>query len=668
MGRSFGSLAFGSGLWPGYSFDTDIASQGTGPIILVDIAFPSGMIYLASETVRFNTRYYEGRLIGISTYRRALQQNLGIFEIASMELQFSDVNEALTVLSTTTQIKGTTVTCKVGTRRIPLEAFRTFYEGKIDDFGAGEYSFRILCKDRLWTLPENPTTGFINETDFPNALPEHLGRPLPLCYGTHAVTAAEDARDRGGWPTSFVDVTSTERVFLIARHPVKAINEVYGFIDSIGSQELTETTDYVAYPNALLNGEKMAYVKLTASGFAKITDTNGRLGVLTVNVQGREDAGDGTGTVLTNPIDILEDLFDNYLGAPPRNGTKFDEARLVAEERAYVAAGGYLEVQPTDSFLSDLLNSFNIRTYYDKDGLIAVDIFNPPGPGETLSKIKEEWDVLSDSYSIDVLADLQGAEDAQIVNDIDYSTKRHWSRGHMQAADVAQDADSIALYGSKKFTLETPWGDSNSAFDLAQRLIFQFRNPVKNITFTMPLRGLLFDLTDQFDFTHVHGAFTDRQFEIIEHAFDPQGLTVSLRAKDVEAITQNGFFLDDEDARTLQSDGTAAVTNTDATVTLTGATDMTTSGVAVGDTFEFVDPANEANLLCGKVAAPITATTFEAEDTDGNPMTVWTTESSISYKIIKSWLTADAAQQVYGHICDETTEQFSDGDAGKVLL
>jgi hypothetical protein len=611
----------------------------------------------------------------MGTFRRSIQQNLGIFEVSSIQAEFGDADTTLLQKAESTRPKDSLVTFKIGSKKLPLESYKVFHQGKIDDFGGGDYKFRILVKDRLWTLPEFPDTGIVNEDDFVNALPAHVGKRLPLCYGSHSLTSSDDASERGAWPTLFIDVTSSNRYFLIARHAVKSINEVYAFTPGRGSVTLTETTDYVAHKAGTINGETMAFISITSTGWTdKVTDANGTLGTVTVNVDGKEDGGDGTGELITNPIDVLKDLLENYLDNPTINSTKFDESKIVATTRSYEVRGGYTEEIATRQVLEELARSFSLRVYSDSEGKIAVDIFEPANPTTDIKKYREQWEILKGSLQISHNSDIASAEDAQIINTCDYEFDFHYAKRFFETADQFSDSTSVTNYGDKKFFISLPWnGNSNGAKDVAQRIVQQYRDPVATISFRTALTAMNSDLTDPIDVTHgdgtISGGYSDRRFEIISQTFNPRDFSIEISAKDVDKLSQNGFFLADEDTYLITDTGTAGVTNGDATITITsGPSSLIDEGLQAGDTFKLIDPTNEGNRLNGIVAAPITATTFEAEDSDGNPMTTWTTESGISYELHIGYANGDTTQKTYGHVCDETTEQFSDGDDGKVLL
>lgn len=633
------------------------------PIVLLEIDFPSGTKYYSFTSVRFPTRYYEGKILGMSPLRRVMQQFLGLVEISSMDVSLADVDASIIDLTESDVIKGVNARIKVGTQALDLADFETVFDGLIDDYSAANFATRIIIKDRLWTIPPKPDTGYVNTTDFPNALPAHVGKPLPVCYGTHSETELTDVNDyknRGAWPTLFIDVQTANRYFLIARHAVKTINEVYAFVESKGSQLLTLTTDYVPFKAGTVNGETMAYISLTSTGWTKLTDTNGRLGVITVNVEGKETIGDGTGTLITDPIYVLTDFLEDYLGDPPVDAASFATAQDTSDARNYVALGGYTEEKSSDMVLRDIANSFNMRLFQNKNGEVSVNIFQPISPVATGLELREQWEILKGAFSVEYQSDVAGAEDTQVINSIDYRYKQHWAKGHSRGTGSNSNTTSITTYGRKPIAIDMPWAaDITTANDVAQRIISLYKNPVARVRTTTPLLGMNIELGNPVVVTHEFGpggGYASRAFEVIEHSWNPSQNIVEMSAKDVGALVGQAFFLDDEDLRIVAS-GQAEVTNSSGNITI----DDVTTSVSVGDIIRLKTTLNDANRSCHKITGIVDIDTVTVANT------TWVTESGLEFDIIPSWLTKTGTQEFGGHVCDISDGEFSNGDEGLVL-
>lgn len=653
-----------AGLCEGTTFSADLLAQDATPILLVEIDIPGNPQRLSTIPVRYVDAFYRGKIVNVGTIRRSVPQNLGMFEVSSVQVEVADTDMSIASLIDSFQIKGVAARIKLGTSRVTRDDYITILEGLVDDFGVANFRFQFTLKDRLWTIPEKPDTGLLNTTDFPHALPADIGKPYPFCYGTHSVTEANDANDyknRGGWPTLFVDVSSGSRTFLIANHAIKTIDKVYAYVDSLGSQELTVTTDYVPYTAGVLNGKTRAYVILTSSGWAKVTDTNGRLGAITVNVTGKETLGDGTGALITNPADVLADLLANYLGNPPRNDASFLLAKSLCSDRSYTASGGCVEEEDSASLIQELCASFSMRVFPDNQGRVSVDIFSPEYD-EDVRNWNDQWHLLSDVFSVDHQSGFQGAEDSVVVNRVDFQAKKHWANGIFLVGDTSTSSGSIAEYGEKPLVTKMPWNDSAAgAKDVADRIVSTYDAPVSNLNAAVPLFGVQYDLTEQLDVTSqggtMAGGYAGRRFEITEHELDPMRFRISCKLLDVTELTSGVFRLGDESAWTVGT-GSASVTNGSGNITVDGGT----TGVQVGDIIVLARDDYEANCMMCKVTGIVDGTHVSVANT------TWTTDSGIAYQIVRSWLTATAAQKVYGHLCDEATGQMSNGDPGFKLL
>jgi len=666
-----------------YTFTNEMNALESRPFVMLEIDFPTGTEYFSQDSIRYLTRYYKGNITFVSSVRRSMQQNLGLLEIASMDAEIADTNGALIQKADTGQIKGVLARFKIATEHLPMAFSKTIMSGYIDDFGTSKFAFRVSVKDRFWTIPAKPNTGYVTTDLYPNALPAHIGLPLPVCYGIHSdtgtldetadpATGKVDYRTRGAWPTLFVDVTSTRRYFLVADHPVKSIDNVYSFNEENGSQELTGT-DYTSYPVGTINGKLCAYVSLTSAGFAKLVGTGGRLGELSVNVHGKEDIGNGTGQLIENPVYVLMDFFRNYCNDPQINQFMFESAAEVARSRLYLAAGGYIEEQNTDEFLAGICDSFQIRLFPDSDGRLGIDIFEPAGPSDYVATIGEQWDILKDSWSLSFASDVQGAEDSQVINTVEYKYNLHWRSKSFRSSSKFTDATSVTTYGIKKLALDLPWSsNSNAALDVANRMAFLYRQPTATANFKMPLKGMNIELGDMVKITHadapVSGGYVDRLFEVITHTLDAATMTVDIKAKDVETISENGFFLGDSDVyppRIFDFAWGINVTNGSGILTHSVGDVIMGAPVNVGDLVNLKSGGttiNAANEGWYKIEEFIPYSGVRVANT------TWVTQTDLGMEIRYGWSNANAAQKAYGHLCDDSTQKFANNDSGQRLL
>jgi hypothetical protein len=652
---TYGFYTYGGG----HTLFNDFSKFQVGIITLIEITLePDGeKLYISNGTARYVQALYDGKMINVGAVRRVLQKTTGIFQSSTVEIVLSDTDQIYSLK--TANLKGSSVSIKIGSENMTLGTFQEISRGIIDNYAISGFTLQITLKDKLFDIPEFPLVGDLNETDFPNSYAGHRGLPLPLCYGTHSVTNSDDNRDRGAFPTLYINNGIGTKKFLIARHAVKSIDQVY-VTKSTGSSLLTAVTHYTPVTSGIINGSEMAYIEFTDAQFSTNVLDGGSLGLVTVNVQGRMNAD---GTVMTNPIDVLNDILSNYLGNPLIDSTSFNTSTDIADARIYTVIGGYTDKRTSAELLQDLCRSFNIRMFITKDGNVGASIFAPAPLGQTVKKFDEARDIFAGSFAIDHDSNIEGAQDTQIINKCNYLSHFHQAKKSFFKSEFFDDAESIARFEEKLFVLQANWADSDSASDVAQRLIFQFKQPVPHYRFRTGLQGALVDLADQIGITHANGpagvAIDDQNVEVIEHVINPMNGEIDIRAIDVEALTDDGFFLDDESSRVRASSGTAGVVNTDNTITITGGPgSLITAGVVVNDIIRL---KTGLNISHNKITA-VTATTVDVANT------VWTTESSITYDILPSWLTASSDQKIYGYLGDETTGEFSNGDDMPVLL
>lgn len=666
MTRAYGSGTYGSGVYPGTSRDAEFRKFNVGPSILVEIAFPSGTKYLAKDHLRFSNQLYEGRIISISPITRNMQRNLGIYEISNVTIEIQDIDKVFSSIAE--PVKGSIVTIKVGAVRLGTSEYKTVMVGKIDDYTISNFSVSYQIKDSFLNLPEVPITGFVDSTSFPNAFNQVRGMPLPVCYGNHSVTSDQDNRNRGAWPTLYVDNASNAKKFLIACHAVKQVSEVYVNKPTSGSTLLTLGTNYTVEVAGTYAGRTMAWIQFTDAQFtASVADTGGVVGDVRVNVKGKETFGNSLGNLINNPVDVLLDFLQTYCQSPPIDPTSTAQSRIICTGRTYVTKGGYTEKKTTANVLSDLAKSFNMMLFITAEGAIGCSMSDPSTLGSGGNLFDSARDIFRGTWAIDRQSQVEGAEDAQLINTVEYSYDYHFGTKEFFASNKTYDSASVVTNGVKNLVVQLPWTASAlNSLDVASRIIFQFKSPVAHANFTAGLKTLLTELGSRLLASHANGhagaAWASRPLQLLSTSFNPMDYSVSVRGRDVLAITDGAYWFGDESAYTRVSNGTVGVVNASNQITATGATSFITAGVQVGDIIRIKNPTNAGNRLCLKITEVTSATVVKTAQT------VWTNESGISYDIIPSWLTASTAQKYYGHLCDVSTGQFSNGNPGFSLL
>lgn len=427
------------------------------------------------------------------------------------------------------------------------------------------------------------------------------------------------------WVGSEVDSGgATWSRFLVAGHAVKEIEDL--FVDGVrvdsGNYGVTFAcpgkAGYATYfPNTGnpqyrdLNGRRYTLVYIRGPQADEITAGNK---ALTANVQGIEDVGDGTGTLISDGFDQYLHAFRNWFLQDYQGGAwfssgptwpaafglpaievlddgSFDDAKAVAATRI---AGGYLGAW----VLGANGTQESIRTWIQRLNL-SLDAFS--GFSRRcqffVRLIDTSIDVLAAAVPFRQVTDIFGQSFkvtdrvADLENVIVYSWGRNYVEGTWRHdADEVSDAIAIAnAQQTKRSQTVELWLAPNAtqALDVASRRLTRTKEPPRVVEFTTGLQALNTELGDVIKVTHLEGiglaGWTDRPIFVTRHELDPDKLTITLEGFDVDRLFVGAFILGDE--------------------TLLAAT----------------------------------------------------------------WALADANDRQYGYLCDETTEEFSDGAAGKRL-
>jgi hypothetical protein len=603
-------------------FDTTIAQQAIQPVVVVEIAFSSGIKYYAQTDLDFVTSGIaaKGSVIEMGPLRRSIHDYLSVYESNDVSLAFANTDAEFSKLLATDTIKN--VSCKVwiGETSLSFSDFQKIISGKIDSYSLSNEKFFVIARDLFSSIPEYPKVGTLNLTDFPNAYPEHVGRPLPVCYGTHAGVDPATYEDDGAWPTSYIDNTAGSYKFLIAAHAIKSIDAVYGWgADGVVTETtLTATYGLQKFTAGTINGQTMAYLSFSTLP----VDSSGYILDIRVDVKGKEFNGDGTGILMDNPVDVLNDLLTLYLGQQPlavvlsRSVMLGDETLLPAtyptslgtvyegfaylcdettgkfsnndagyeltgdtelytdpvwqrmEDLGYTARGGIIELVKSEEILLAFCQSFGMRLYENRDGSLALYLFDPVIYG-SLPSFSEEDDILAGSWEIDFQAGLQMTQQNQIVNRANFAYLFNWRRNTFEGADKIEDLASQTTYGDiYPLDLEMKWnGTRDGARDVVNRILFQFANPVAACHFTTPLRGTVLELGGKIAVTH-HEApsaagtgWVARTCELQDLEYDFENMNVKISALDIASMEIEGFVLGDD--TTMAANWTAAQGTTD---------------------------------------------------------------------------------------------------------
>lgn len=305
---------------------------------------------------------------------------------------------------------------------------------------------------------------------------------------------------------------------------------------------------------------------------------------VTANVEGVETNADGTGTLITNGIEMVEHIllnwvFNNYrssvgIYAPPGGrwftdvpyapGLLDHSSFLAATERAYSfvtdgyqGSGVLIEQQSGVSLVTDLMNTFGLDFYFDStsisspgNGAWAVKLFYPadlvPSALTSLRPDPSPGDVGINAGSFEVWLDRNAQRNAipyfagpMTGRAADSSTNE--DGGYTVSGEV-RDASSIQRYGLiVNEPVYLPWTrDPETAYSVIYRMLLLLRYPPLYARVQTPLSSILLPPSSEVRVTHPDGTgisgWTDRVCRIYRADIDLTNMTMDLTLRDVHAL------------------------------------------------------------------------------------------------------------------------------------
>lgn len=352
---------------------------------------------------------------------------------------------------------------------------------------------------------------------------------LPLPYGD--MTENSDA---GAWVVPCINtITYT---YCVAGWPVVSIangNSVSVYVDGV-----LQTSGYTFYENNNYLG---------LGGIAIIVfDSDKGNSTVTVKCKGRDDNGDGTGTLLTNPIDIVEDLIvyaANTFGVAPWavDELSFALAKEEATQRSYLCAGVIASTNSLSYWIKSILACFLMTHEFDNEGKLAIR-FLTYNNTEDIKETIEEYEAikLSASQDAQTLCNRLIINYASSYAEIDKRYKTGGEISYYRTFD-SSDTESTRKYGEYLQELDYNWTRNTSTVQTVTLIILtRYASPLWNIFYTgQDIKFLPLDLLDQvegtFNFFPGQSAIAELRERVIN--LDDFTTAMTLQIVDFEEIT-----------------------------------------------------------------------------------------------------------------------------------
>jgi hypothetical protein len=304
------------------------------------------------------------------------------------------------------EVRGSAATMKcVLTHGAYADAW-TFFRGIVWDIEHGaNRSAKILFRvDDLPLQREVPKLALASY--FPAAKADALGLYAPVVYGVHDSTGLSS--DKGMIKALHVDTIGNR--YLVTQGWAKSVRRVY-----VGG--VLQTTGFTI-TNPEINGVRWTLVDFN----------NPQTEDVTVDVEGLEATGDGSGALLTNPVTQLKHWLVNFVWNTYRSGTYFLDASAPIDVASFTEAADFLDVlgmpgshifpaarTTGEKALSEFVDQMNMQCFWSDAGTLSIrprparetDLYGDSewiryGDGKTMRDFahKEMSDGIADAVSV----------------------------------------------------------------------------------------------------------------------------------------------------------------------------------------------------------------------------------------------------------------------------
>lgn len=339
--------------------------------------------------------------------------------------------------------------------------------------------------------------------------PANPAEPLPVVYGALASPA------RGG-ALGTVEIDRARAAFLVADHPVEAIDAVY--VD--GEARLS---GFTAFPDADFDGlGRIALVRFDAPPAGRVT----------VDARGRRGAA---GALLTDAVDVIEDFL--ALAGVARERL---DATLAAEARRFSLASGYRLEGAIDrartprEWLALWMLHVLGDAFVTEEGRLGLRLAGAPLTDFELSADLEGRDALEAAWTL---------ETASLLTRPLLRYRYNWAQGDYEASDETPASAASLLRFGREYARELalPWARSEAhAGRLRGLLLDRLGAPRWTVDLADQSRALLaLGVGDRFLLTHGAAPQADaarRVYRILSISKDLETGVVRALGEDLGAV------------------------------------------------------------------------------------------------------------------------------------
>lgn len=348
---------------------TELQKRAPAVYPVLEMDLPGGTLGYADQELSFRSlRQYQGKILQWSGIDKSIAMTTNDLTRKEVNITIDDADQEFAKIVAGSS--GHLVENSLSRVKLVMNGGvqHTRFAGRL-------FSFR-QDEPRKWALTLYPNDlaleskfpiVYLTENDWPRIHESAAGEIAPIVYGKHS---SVDHSNAGMVPTHYVDTENFRYVISVGR--IKAIDRVYKNKVALD----TGTLEYV-----LIRGKHFSVVKFaTDQG-----DPGGNS--ITCDVQGIENIGDGSGSLITNPVTQMQHVMDNFIWGDYRSGlwltnqapvntASFGAAATFCTNEGY-QGGMYISAsQAGRAFFNDFLKTWELRAFWDDDGdiqMVAID-------------------------------------------------------------------------------------------------------------------------------------------------------------------------------------------------------------------------------------------------------------------------------------------------------
>ena len=465
---------------------------------------------LANKAIYFNDLYYEPRLTSIPTIEKSKDPlYFGVIRFDSGSISFIN-NDGYFDDITSNYLFGQPARILFGGDDLDYSEYQKVFSGYIEDVDLGyeTVTFRLVDERKKLSL-KLPVNQF-NKTDYPYLDDDDVGKAIPIAYGEvyHCPVICTNKAQSGtpDWTFKVCDTSDHS-------NGIQSIDKIYvdGVEKTIKSSSLANGT--VTIDNADWDGKSK----------------------VTVDFKGLKNS---SGTYITNPLDIIVDILDTYLGIEYNddnyNTTEWAEAK--AHDLANDIGIFIDEEMAITEIIEKIGNSVFGNFIVQNNGKYTFRILDTSQDPEMTIHIEQMLEPPQISW-----------DGTQFLTSCKVGYKKNYSEDSYRWYTNDTDKDKIYAkykkYISKEF--ETYLVNEADAQELSEAIMeyYQDVKPIYTVTTSIQAIGSEIESIESFEINRVGKSWLDYvKVEIIGVVKDFLNNTVQLIGRHIAGLTVFFFF------------------------------------------------------------------------------------------------------------------------------